>query len=301
MNYLYKSKKATKTPGSRPQSELWYFDERRKPDEFLDKLVNTTTLTTKQVAHHDIESLGSDVHRSNTRNSQRDKESAVEEAERIAVEKCKFEYEQVLADERNRAKDEKAKALRRLQRDCEKQAEQTQINCNIKERESLYILKCKLTEEKERALAKQLDDCERDKRASIELAVQRLYKKLSGSASSIFEETLTAALQLEHDKYAEEREAAVSEERSRCEEECGVKLKAERNLHRHEIMKLRERLAVLSAEKSRPALSNLHPASGEQPFATHLRDDDGDVTCTGQARHRSRVASTQTSGSSHHR
>ena len=81
----------------------------------------------------------------------------------------------------------------------------------------------------------------RDKRASIELAVQRLYKKLSGSASSIFEETLTAALQLEHDKYAEEREAAVSEERSRCEKECGVKLKAERNLHRHEIMKLRER------------------------------------------------------------
>ncbi|XP_070537743.1 uncharacterized protein [Ptychodera flava] len=215
----------------------------RKPTDqlqLLERILNKTTLTTQRVGHDNIVDLGGDLLDRVLKKAERDKEDAIRRAVQAAEEKAARELKEALDKARQEAERDKKQALEEQRLKYERLAAQVAEQRDRLEAERIELLTRRFLKEKEEALRKQWEECERIKEKAIKDALEKQEKELKRLFAIEKEKAIAEALAIARKQFQKRLEKEIRKTIAECERIAAEEAARVAKLHQQECDRLND-------------------------------------------------------------
>lgn len=241
----------------------------QNPYEALERMLNKTTLSTQRVAHSNIVDLGARMVSSKAGDFIEEHEKQLQLVADEAEERATRELKAALKRLREEKDAERAKALKNQKEYYETLAQRIEEQRNRHEEENQRELLKNFMKEKETALEKQWQECEKLKEEAVAVACEALARKLRAEFAIEKEQAVNEALRIAKEKYLIREKNSIEKTRRECEEIARREAERVHKLHQEDIRRCNERYNLLEKKWLREID---HRKNVEQDFR-ELQDD----------------------------
>ncbi|KAK0060936.1 eukaryotic translation initiation factor 4 gamma-like isoform X2 [Biomphalaria pfeifferi] len=241
----------------------------RNPFETLEKMLNKTTLVTQRVTHNHIIDIGDKILEANCHGDNEGRENAILEAIESAEARATRELREALRRLKQQKDEERLRALEKQKWYFERLAARISDQRDRAEEEKMKEFKRKMEVEKEEALKKQLEECERLKQIAVEEAREAISKQLRNEFAIRKEMEIAAALKKAREAFRKREAEVIEQTRRECEEEARKEAQRIATLHKTEIDSLNHKYDMLEQKFQREIA---HRKKVEHDFRA-LQDD----------------------------
>ncbi|XP_038050252.1 uncharacterized protein LOC119723594 [Patiria miniata] len=213
---------------------------RKVPDslELIERILQRTTLTTQKVGHKTVEDVGGKVYYDFLDFTRKERDNAVDNAVRETQEAADRRLKKRLEEARKKAEADKKQALEEARLEAERTAARVADARDQLEAERIAKLTWAFKIEKEDALQKQWEECERIKKKAVEDAIAATTRRLRKEFALEKELAVAKALSLAREKFKKRLEEAIRATRVECERIAAEEAARVAKLHREEVLRL---------------------------------------------------------------
>ncbi|XP_078486990.1 uncharacterized protein LOC100187073 [Ciona intestinalis] len=218
---------------------------------YLEQMLTKTSLTTQKVTHQDIENFGNHVYSNKVKRFEQEKHEAVERAVEETKREAKLQAKKALAAALDKANVEKETALEKQKTYYEEMKKRIIFGRDCLEKERTKQLVAKMEKEKDFALKEQWEKAERIKKETVVEALKEQKRVLRAESALERETSIARALSVARGKFDRKIEEEVDKVRQECWLVGKEQLNRSKIIHKHEIERLHERIAVLTQESKK--------------------------------------------------
>ncbi|XP_071798911.1 uncharacterized protein [Asterias amurensis] len=213
---------------------------RKVPDtiELLERILQRTTLSTQRTGHNNVEDVGGKVYGDFLNFTRQERENAVNQAVKEAEDRAERRLKKCLQEAHRKAEAEKRRALEEARLEAEHTAARVAEARDQREAERIAKLKWAFKIEKEDALQKQWEECERIKKKAVEDAINETTKRLKKEFALEKELAIASALAIAREKFRKRLEEAIRATKEECERIAAEEAARVAKLHRDEVLRL---------------------------------------------------------------
>nr|XP_054771235.1 inner centromere protein-like [Lytechinus pictus] len=212
--------------------------KKQNPRELLEQMLERTTLTTRRIAHDNVEDVGGAAYGRAHEAWRLDKEESIRKAVQETEKRAARILKETLEKAMKKAEEEKRKALEEARLEAEATAERVRIAQDQLEAERIAKLTWAFKKEKEEALRKQWEECERIRIKAVEDAIAETTRKLRMQFLVAKEFAVARALKIARFHFAHRLKKAIEATKEECNRLAAEEAARVAKLHREETMRL---------------------------------------------------------------
>eukprot|EP00057_Strongylocentrotus_purpuratus_P004604 XP_003729054.1 PREDICTED: uncharacterized protein LOC100893224 [Strongylocentrotus purpuratus] len=211
---------------------------KQNPRELLEQMLERTSLTTRRIAHVNVQDVGGAAYTRAHEAWRRDKEESIRKAVQETEERAARILRETLEKAMKKAADDKRDALEEARLEAETTAERVRSSRDQMESERFAKLTWAFKKEKEEALRKQWEECEKMRMKAVEDAIAETTRQLRKQFLVAKEFAVARALKIARFHFSYRLKKAIEATKEECNRLAAEEAAKAAKLHREETMRL---------------------------------------------------------------